>query len=609
MGEMIGIGEVATRMMKEEGIEVGFGVTGFHAESFYAMFPHYGMRCFTGRHEQWGPYAADGYAGASRKIAVCYGTAGPGVTNMMSGIAQAYQNYHPMLCLCGTHGASVDGHGTIQEAYPADFLKTVTKLVYHITTPEVVPYWIRRAIKSARQYPPGPVALVYPHAVVGHVRDSDDYVFTHPRDEIAYPTVTWGDREAVDKAVRMILEAKRPVILAGDGVYWAHAENNLKEFIELTQTPVACRRAARGSISEHHPLGLGAGTRSQFIESADLLVLIGMRDSVTEGHYQPNPVGLYDANTPWIQVSESADDFIDFHRTPLQILGNARAVLQQMTESARDQVKIRKPDRQKLIDEITKARQSWLESIVSKAEADKDKGSITMDSWRGALHQFLEAAGNVTVILDSFTGSYATSDAYRATFPGQSLDSGGWAGVGHGVAMGFGVQLARPGQPVLAIMGDAGIGLGGMEIETCARYKMPVVSIIWNNSAWMSGVYETMYATMAGDNRMQKDIKYHDMFGCLEDVHSELVTRPEQLVPALEKSFNSGKTAVINVLIAKGQLHPWVEYLPASYYRAFGIERAREVLPKSNWEQGLEAVGGIEVLLEHSKATNKYVGL
>jgi len=311
----------------------------------------------------------------------------------------------------------------------------------------------------------------------------------------------------------------------------------------------------------------------------------------------------------FIQVCEVAEDFIDFHPSPIQILGNVKSVLRQLTDCAQDLLKGKRPDREDLINEIAKASQSYFAKIDTDAENDKDKSPITIPSWKKALHDFIESAGNMTIILDSFTGSYATSDTYRATFPGQSLDSGGWSGVGHGVAMGFGVQVAKPGCPVLVVMGDGGMGVGGMEIETCARYKMPVVSIIWNNSAWMSGVYDTIYAQMAGDNRLQQDIKYHEMFGCLDNVHSELVTRPEQLVPALERSFNSGKTAVINALIAPGQNHPWSGGIPSAYYRAFGIERMREILPNSNWEQGLESVGGIEVLLDHMKRTSKYLGL
>ena len=139
---------------------------------------------------------------------------------------------------------------------------------------------------------------------------------------------------------------------------------------------------------------------------------------------------------------------------------------------------------------------------------------------------------------------------------------------------------------------------------------MPVVSIIWNNSEWMGGTYEWMYSKVAGDNRLQQDVKYHEMFGCLEDVHSELVTRPEQLVRALNRSFNSGKTAVINVLIAPMQTHPWVIVLPGSYYRAYGMERAREVMPKT-WEPAIEAHFGmsVEAVLEHLRYSTKYLGI
>ena len=130
-------------------------------------------------------------------------------------------------------------------------------------------------------------------------------------------------------------------------------------------------------------------------------------------------------------------DFINFHRSPIQILGNVRSVLRQMIDCARDLLKGKEPDRGEMVKEIAEASESYFAKVARDAEKDKDK--ITIASWKKALHDFLESAGNITVILDSFSGSYATSDAYRATFPGQSLDSGGWSGVGHGVAMGFGV--------------------------------------------------------------------------------------------------------------------------------------------------------------------------
>jgi len=610
MGEVIGIGEAATRAMKEEGIEVGFGVTGFHSEMLYAMFPEYGMKLYTMRHEQAGAYAADGYAGASRKMAMCYGTAGPGVTNMTSSIAQAYQNYRPMLALCGMHGSVIDHHGTIQEAYPVEIMRSCCKFAYQINHSDTMLYWIRRACKIAREYPPGPVVLAYSPQVVGWTKDTDEYAFTYPREQVAFPSPASGDPQAVEKAVRMILDAKRPLILTGDGTYWAHAENELKEFAELTQTPVCCRRASRGSIPEGHPLVVGPGSRGPIMTNADLLIFFGMRDTVTEAHYQPYPVGAYPADVPVIQVNESTCDLIDFLPSPIQVIGNVKSVLKQMIECTNDLLKNRQaPQREELVREIAEVKEQWRSDMSSVGLSQMGNSPVTGDGFKQAMRSFLESAGDTTVILDSFTGSWHVSDGYYARFPGQCLDSGGWSGVGHGVAMGFGVQVAKPGHQVLVIMGDGGVGVGGMEIETCARYKMPVVTVVWNNSRWMGGIYEWLYCRLAGDNRLQQDIKYDQMFGVLEGVHSEICTTADEVRPALERAFNSGKTAVVNVLAeSAGKVHPWVFGIPVQYMRWFGIERMRELLPKE-FQDRIESMGGPQAAMDTLISSVKYIGL
>ena len=112
--------------------------------------------------------------------------------------------------------------------------------------------------------------------------------------------------------------------------------------------------------------------------------------------------------------------------------------------------------------------------------------------------------------------------------------------------MGFGIHEARPANPMQVIMGDGGMGVGGWEIETCARYKKPVTTIIWNNSEWMGPLHDRLYKSIGPDNKLQQDIKYDQMFALLENVHGELCTKPADLRPALERSFNSSKTAVIN---------------------------------------------------------------
>jgi len=613
MGEVLGIGEYATRALREEGIEYAFVVTGIHAEMFYAMFPEYGMKAFNGRHEQWGPYACDGYAGASRKMAVCAGTAGPGATNMVSGIAQAYQNYRPMLALCGMHGPQVEGHWSLQEAQPIEIMRSVSKFAQKLESPDTVGYWIRRACSIAREYPPGPVVLAMSPAVMGWPKDADEYLFTWPRNEVAYPTRSSGDPQTVEKAVEMILNAERPFMFTGDGLYWAHGEEELREFVELTQTPVCGRRASRGSVPEDSALGVPPGSRGAVQQACDLCVLVGMRDSTTEMHYLGAPLGAWSHDMPFIQINEAACDLIEFLPTPLAILGNPKNVLKQMTEYARELLKVKKPDREKWLGFVAECKRERTEAWAAGAKKSWKNPLITGPAWKQVCREFIEDHPETTMVLDSFSGSHWSSGGYVCRSPGQSLDTGGWGGIGHGIAMGFGIQVARPGKPVMVMVGDGGMGIGGMEIETCARYKMPVVSVVWNNSEWMAPLHDWSYKCLGADNRMQKDIKYDRMFGVLEDVYSETCTQAEEIRPALERAFDSGKTAVVNLMVDPVQAcNPGVHSMPAQYARWFGLERAREVMPP-DWfdlmDEEWKEAGGVTACVEAFTQYLRYVGV
>ena len=154
---------------------------------------------------------------------------------------------------------------------------------------------------------------------------------------------------------------------------------------------------------------------------------------------------------------------------------------------------------------------------------------------------------SATIILDSFSMSGFTTDRFKAKFAGQVLDAATDGGVGHSVGMGIGAQLGRPGKQVLALLGDGGIGISGFDIETAARYKVPVVYLLFNNSGWISPTLEREELPNMPSWAISKDVRYDIIFeqmGC----HTELLTEPGQIRPTLERAFNSGKTSLINVI-------------------------------------------------------------
>ena len=169
---------------------------------------------------------------------------------------------------------------------------------------------------------------------------------------------------------------------------------------------------------------------------------------------------------------------------------------------------------------------------------------------------------SATVIFDAYTGSAFLTERFKASFPGQVLDTGEWITVGHGVGMGIGAQLARPGKPVLVMMGDGGIGIGGFDVETAVRCRLPVVYFISNNSSWLSGEVELFIGDQfllsdgsRGNPFLLTPVRYDQVFEAL-GCFVQRVEEPRQLRPALEKALSSGRTAVIDAVVDRKVYHP-----------------------------------------------------
>jgi len=173
---------------------------------------------------------------------------------------------------------------------------------------------------------------------------------------------------------------------------------------------------------------------------------------------------------------------------------------------------------------------------------------------------------DATAILDGLTMSGFFTDKFKSTFAGQLLDGATWAGVGHSVGMAIGAQLGRPSKQVVALLGDGGLGISGFDIETAARYNLPICYIVYNNSSWLSPLTQKLIMPDAKDSwGMLPNIRYDKMFaetGC----HTEFVTQPQEIKPALERSFNSGKTSVLNV-IPDDRVLPAMQQVRIDYYR------------------------------------------
>ncbi len=555
--------------LKEHGVEIAFGVHGGHIWQIVDAISNAGIKTITMRHEQSAVYAAEAYSKVTNKVGVAYATVGPGTANVVSAVQQAYLSRSPVLVLLGGHEIEVDRlYTTIQESYATDLMTGITKWCQRLPQPDQYKQFISRAFKLAQSYPKGPVALEFPLSSLwtpipplarpGLFGEHAHYREKWFGEETGKPLPpAGGDPKLIERAVRMFYEAKSPTIFSGDGVHWSEASQELVEFAELAQIPVSNRRIARGSMPENHPLYFSSRAADPIMRQSDVLMTLGMKVGFFDG---------YGGGWPkCIQVNESPDQIWTFLKTAMVILGSPKVVLQQMIDYVKTHNLKPPAERAEWVKKVQQENASAWDRLQARAAKYKDHKRIHPGWLSKVIADVMEDLyqGKNRVMVDGFTISDYCPPFLRARYSGQIMDASEQAGVGHGVGMAIGAAFGDPEtrkRPVLALMGDAGIGLAGMDIETAARFKLPIVYLITNNNGWLLSLKYTHYgkawdALGPQDREMGSeclpDIRYDKMFeffGC----HGEFVQEPAEIRPSLVRAFKAaegGKTAVVNVLV------------------------------------------------------------
>jgi acetolactate synthase-1/2/3 large subunit len=359
-----------------------------------------------------------------------------------------------------------------------------------------------------------------------------------------------GDARSIERAVEILRTAERPLVTAGDGIFWSGAVPELREFAELTGIPVYARRAGQGALPEDHPLAVRSAWKKPFTGRTDAVLAIGFRFWSGERFGEPP---TWSANARYIQADASPGRIGLHVPAEVAIVGDPKLVLAQLTEAARrhDWKRLRESA---WVREVATARANFEQAIAGKAKEHHDRFPIHPDRLARELCEVLDR--DATVVIDSFTMSGWMSQWFQARFPGQVLDAGPLAPVGHGIGMAIGAQLARPGKQVVVVLGDGGLGIGGFDLETARRYGLPIVAVLWNNSSWGPAFAEMpMLKGRTDPFDMLPELRY-DRMAELMDCHGEHVTRPGEIRSALERALRSGKTALVNVIGDREVGHP-----------------------------------------------------
>ncbi len=528
-------GWLVAKILKREGVEVVFTLSGGHIAAIYDGCVREGIRVVDTRHEQAAVHAAEGWAKCTRTPGVAILTAGPGVTDGVTGVANAHLAGSPILVIGGAAPLSLWDRGALQEMNQIDLLRPITKWARTVHETSRLAEYTSIAFRQMLSGKPGPTFLEMPMDVLNNFVDTD--AAFDPGEPSYYRPAgrTAPEAEHVLRAAAILEQAQRPVIMAGTAVWWCDGAEPLRRLAERIQAPVFLNGAGRGCLPPTHPLFFTAARRKA-LEGADTILAIGTRMDFRLNHGQP-PLIPAEAKLIWFDL---AGEDIGVNRgAAVGLVGDVGISMSQVAEATEQH-----------------AESDWLTYIRTEERRALERDAAALNSDAVPVHpmrlcreirDFIDE--DTTVVGDggdivSYGGKVI--NVYR---PGYWLDPGPMGCLGTGTGFAMAAQIARPGQKVLILHGDGAFGLNGMEFESMVRQKLPVVSIIGNDGAW--GQIKHPQKALVGHAtaaELSPGIRYDKMVEALGG-YGELVERPQDIRPALERAFASGLPACVNVLI------------------------------------------------------------
>lgn len=529
---MISGGALVAKVLKLEGVECIFTLCGGEIDPILQECTDEGIKVIDTRHEQAAVFAAEGWAMTTGKPGIVAATAGPGMANAVAGIWDAHEKGCPIIVFGGRIGVQNFDLGAMLDANQLGLVTSITKWARSGFETRRIAEYVSMAFRHAVSGRPGPVYLEFPVDVLdAQVKESDVVWPTN------YRTVAraQGDPDMMAEAVDLLLDAKRPVIIGGSGLWWSQAADALREFVELTGIPFS---GGDGYIPADHPLSFRTRTGT---DKADVICIIGKRLNFMAGFGRPP---LFAEGAKCIQIDIEPTEIGRNRPIDIGIVGDARSVLKQMTEAARNRCGKRPelPWVNQLRDEVT--QQSGQSADLMNSEDSPVHPARICREIRDVLDR------DATVIIDGgeITGwGMAVLNTYH---PGHFLTVVPSAMLGIGTGYAIAAQLARPGKQVLLLSGDGSFGLNAMEFDTLARHKLPIVSVISNDSGW--GMIKRLQLQKENGRAIASDlgfIRYDKVVEALGG-YGEAVEKPEDIKPAIERAFASGLPACINVRTA-----------------------------------------------------------
>jgi len=530
-------GRLVARRLKAHGVSKLFTLSGGHLFSIYDGCREEGIEIVDVRHEQTAAFAAEGWTKVTREVGVCALTAGPGVTNGMSAIASAQANHTPMLVLGGRAPAMRWGQGSLQEIDHVPFVSPLCKFASTAQSTAEIPGLIDDALAAARAPHGGPSFIDFPLDVV--------FMAAPERQtgrECGEQAARGAEGDAIERAARLLAEAERPVVMAGTDLYWGEAERALLELVETLRIPVFLNGLARGCVPADHELFFSR-TRSQALKDADVALVIGVPMDFRLGFG-----GSFGDETSVVAI-DVAEPQRRHPREPVaELYGHLSETLRDLNVAAGARA-------------LGSAR--WIADLRSAETEKREAERAELEDERAPLHPMrlyaeLGRALDRDAIVIGDGGDFVSyaGRVIESFKPGCWLDPGPFGCLGTGPGYALAAKLARPDRQVVLLLGDGAFGFSGMEFDTLARHGVNVVGVMGNNGIWALEKHpmEFLYGySVAAD--LRPATRYDQVVEALGG-HGELVERPQDVRPAIERAFAAGKPALVNVLTDPSVAYP-----------------------------------------------------
>jgi acetolactate synthase-1/2/3 large subunit len=531
--------QIIVESLKKEGVETIFNYPGGAVLPLFDELEGAPFQQVLVRHEQAAVHAADGYARATGKVGVVIVTSGPGATNTVTGIATAFMDSVPVVIMTGQVPTLLIGNDAFQEADIIGITRPCTKHNYLVKDIKVLAQTIKEAFYVARSGRPGPVFIDLPKDTLVNSAE-----FKYPEKVFirGYQPTYEGHVGQIQRAAKLVLKSKKPVLYVGGGIISSNASKELILFAEKLGIPVTMTLMGLGSIPGNHPLSLGMlgmhGTywANMAVMESDLLIAIGSR-------FDDRVTGKIEAFAPQAKIIHIDIDPTSISknvRVDLPIVGDCKRVLSKILSLLEDEeVRTFKAGMDKWHHQIEKFR-----AIHSMNYEQRD---IIKPQY--VIEKIFELTkGDAIISTEVGQNQMWTAQYFPFLRPRTLLTSGGLGTMGYGFPAAMGAQVAFPNKLVIDISGDGSFQMNSQELATVVQYRLPVKVVILNNGylgmvrQWQEFFYGKRYASVSLEGVSPDFVKLAEAYGAV----GLRATKPEEVVPALKKAFSTPEPVIID---------------------------------------------------------------